>query len=137
MPEPFLVRLPTGGDLLESIAEAFRRRSIRKGAFGVIGAVTKGVIGFFDHKTRQYINKELEGVYEIVACAGNISERDNDIFVHAHIVLSDEEFQCFGGHLMPGTVTFVGELHGMEVPGPVPIRTLREDIGLALWDEEP
>ncbi|MFZ5866148.1 MAG: PPC domain-containing DNA-binding protein [Thermodesulfobacteriota bacterium] len=136
MPEPFLVRLPTGGDLLESIAEAFRRRSIRKGAFTVIGAVTDSVIGYFDHKTRQYTNKHLGGVYEIVACTGNISERDNEIFVHAHIVLSDDEFQCFGGHLMPGTVTFVGELHGMEVPGPVPVRTLREDIGLALWDEE-
>jgi predicted DNA-binding protein with PD1-like motif len=40
MKEPFSARLPKGDDLLEAITREFRERSIPKGAFNVIGAVT-------------------------------------------------------------------------------------------------
>lgn len=133
MEESFLVRLPKGADLLESITRAFQDRSIKKGALNLVGAVDKAVIGYYDSHSREYKNQELPGLLEIVACMGNVSEKDGETFVHAHIVLGRPDFSCAGGHLMPGTIIFAAELYGYPVPGTVPVREFDEPTGLALW----
>ncbi len=133
MSEPFLTRLPMGEDLLKAISDAFRDRAIRKATFTAIGAVTHAVLGFYNTETREYVNKEVSGQFEIAACSGNVSEKDGEIFVHAHVVLSGEDYQCLAGHLQPGTTIFAAELHGIPVPGSVPVRTFDEPTGLALW----
>jgi uncharacterized protein len=132
MDAPILVRLPTGEDLLEAITGVFRELSFRKGAFTVIGAVTRATLGYYG-VTHQYSNREFHGMLEIAACAGNVSEKDGDIFVHAHIVLSGEDYQCIGGHLMPGTEIFAAELFATPVPGLPLVRRFDEATGLALW----
>ncbi len=135
MHEPFLVALPKGDDLLEAITRAFSERGIRKASFNLIGLVTRAVLSFFDIEARQYRTKEFHGPHEIVACSGNVSERDGEVFVHSHIVVADDNFVCSGGHLMPGSVIFVAELYGTPVPGPVPVRVFDKAIGLALWSD--
>jgi hypothetical protein len=136
MPEPFLVGLPEDDDLLEAITRTFREREIRKAAFSLIGAVKRGALGYYDLSAKQYKTREFEGLLEIVACAGNVSERDGDVFVHAHAVFSGADYGCVGGHLIPGNVIFVGELYGTPVPGPVPVRVMNPAIGIALWPRE-
>jgi len=133
MGEPFLVALPQGDDLLDAVTRTFRERSVRKAAFSTIGLLTHAVLGCYNPASRQYATREFEGPLEIVSCTGNVSEKDGDVFVHSHIVLADEDFRCIGGHLMPGCVIFVGELHGAPVPGPIPVRTFDEARGLYLW----
>jgi hypothetical protein len=133
MSEPFLTRLPMGEDLLKAISDAFRDRAIRKATFTAIGAVTHAVLGFYNTETREYVNKEVSGQFEIAACSGNVSEKDGEIFVHAHVILSGADYQCLAGHLQPGTTIFAAELHGIPVPGSVPVRTFDEPTGLALW----
>jgi uncharacterized protein len=135
MQEPFVARLPMGADLLDAIAQAFRERSVPKAGFSLIGAVTHAVVAFYDMQARKYVNRELSGDWEIAACLGNVSERDGETFVHAHVVLSGEDFQCVGGHLMPGTVIFAAELFATPLPGKVPVRKFDEATGLYLWSE--
>lgn len=131
----FLCRLPVGEDLLETITKVFRERGLRKAAFNVIGAVTRAALAYYDSELRQYKNREFEGLLEIVSCSGNVSERDGEVFVHAHMVLAGENFACVGGHLMPGTVIFAAELYGTPVPGSVPVRQYDDFTGLFLWTE--
>ncbi len=133
MHEPFLVRLPMGEDLLEAIQREFEIRSISKGSFTVIGAVDRAVLGFYDPVDRIYRNREFPDPLEICACMGNVSIKDGAIFVHAHAVLAGADFQCLGGHLMPGTVIFASELSGSEVPGDALVRGFDEKTGLTLW----
>jgi predicted DNA-binding protein with PD1-like motif len=132
MPAPFLQRLPHGMDLLEAITSAFRERSIDKAAFSVIGAVDRASLGFYT-ESRSYDTKEFMGRYEIVSCLGNLSIKDEDIFAHAHVVLSGPDYACVGGHLMPGTLIFAAELAGYSAPGDAPIREYDEETGLYLW----
>lgn len=134
MEEPFLARLPMGDDLVRAITRVFREKLVRKAAFNVIGAVTSVTLGYYD-VSRQYLNKEFKGMFEIVSCMGNVSEKDGEIFVHAHIVLAGKDYQCFGGHLMPGTEIFAAELFGMPLSGKVPVRQFDEPTGLALWPD--
>jgi uncharacterized protein len=132
MGEPFLVGLPKGDDLLEAITTVFRELSLRKAAFTVIGAVTRATLGYYG-ASHHYANRDFQGMYEIAACMGNVSERDGEIFVHAHIVLSGEDYQCIGGHLMPGTEIFAAELFATPIPGSPLVRRFDEATGLKLW----
>ena len=91
------------------------------------------VVGFYDHESREYKNREFDGHYEILACNGNISLKDGDIFAHAHILLSGEDCACFGGHLMAGAEILPAELYGTPIPGDSPKREFDEATGLYLW----
>jgi hypothetical protein len=133
MSDPFLVRLPKDEDLLEAMTREFKERSIKKATFTLIGAVTNAVIGFYDNVAREYRNKEFKEMLEIASCIGNVSEKDGDIFVHAHVVLGKQDYSCVGGHLMPGTTIFAAELFGYPVPGAGLVRKFDEPTGLALW----
>jgi uncharacterized protein len=133
MQDSFLIRLPHGADLLEAITNTFRERGVRKASFTLIGALTHCIMGYYDPVARRYESREFPGNWEIVSCMGNVSEKDNDIFVHAHIVIAGEDYQCMGGHLMPGSSIFAAELYATSVPGTVPVRAFDEPTGLALW----
>jgi hypothetical protein len=55
---------------------------------------------------------------EIVSCLGNISIKEGKIFAHAHVVVSDEKANAYGGHVMPGCLIGVtGELVLFEATG--------------------
>lgn len=136
MKEPLLVRLPKGDDLLEAITRAFEDRSISSASFTLIGAVNDVVLGYYNFATRSYENREFKGGFEIVSCMGNVSLRDGKIFVHAHIVIGDKDYACFGGHLMPGAQIFAAELMATPVPGEANVREMDEPTGLALWRTE-
>ncbi len=108
---------------------------MRKAGFTVIGALDHCVLGYYDFIGRQYQSREFPDPIEIVSCMGNVSEKDGEIFVHAHMVVAGEDYQCHGGHLMPGSSIFAAELFATPVPGAVPVRTFDEPTGLALWSE--
>lgn len=133
MSHPFLARLPKEVDLLEAIAAEFKSRNMPKAAFTLIGAVYHPVVGYYDAVSREYYNKEFEGLWEVASCMGNVSERDGDLFIHAHVVLSDHSYACVGGHLMPGTEIFAAELSASPTPGETPVRKFDEATGLYLW----
>jgi hypothetical protein len=136
MSESFLARLPMGGDLLGAITEEFKKRNMPKAGFNLIGALTEAEIGYYDLAERKYFNRKFEGALEIVSCTGNVSHRDGEIFVHGHVVLSDEDFRCMGGHLMEGCRIFAAELCGFPITGAVPKRVYDEPTGLFLWAGE-
>lgn len=136
MQDPFLVRLPWGKDLLEAMTEVFVERAIPKATFNVIGALRGCVLGYYDSRTRHYNRREFPEHVEIVSCMGNVSEKDGNVFVHAHVVIAGPDFVCYGGHLMPGSRIFAAEMYVMPLPGPVPVRTYDESTGLALWGSE-
>ncbi|MEJ2718402.1 MAG: DUF296 domain-containing protein, partial [Deltaproteobacteria bacterium] len=131
----FLARLPMGEDLLDTVTQVFRDRRVSKASFSLIGAVSRAVLAYYDPVSREYRDREFQGPLEVVSCIGNVSEKEGEVFVHAHIVLGTQDFGCVGGHLRRGTRIFAAELHGIPVPGPIPVREFDEATGLALWSE--
>ena len=130
----FIGRLKTKSDLLLSLTEFCKKENIRLGVFSVIGAATRAKLGYYNQDTKKYIesvilNKKLE----ITACTGNISLKDSEIFVHAHITLADSEGRCRGGHLMPGCAIFAAEYYIKELTGKELSRKDDPETGLSLW----
>ena len=126
-------RLPHGRDLLQSIELLCRTYDVRMATFTLIGAVSSATIGAYDQTQQVYVTVKKEIPLEIVACLGNISLKEGNPFVHAHIILSDEEGQTLGGHLFSETIIYAGEIHIQELRGDSLTREHDETTGLMLW----
>lgn len=126
------VRLVEDEDLLETVTKAARKAQVSAGFFFLIGTLKKAKLGFF--RDGKYETVEKDQPLEIVSCLGNMSIREDKIFAHAHIAVSDDEGRVFGGHAMPGCViAATGELVLVEAKGINLIRKLDEKTKLYLW----
>ena len=52
--------------------------------FAAIGALKRARIGFYDQGNHKYFEIVLSEPHEIASCTGNISTKEDKIFVHAH-----------------------------------------------------
>ncbi|MFH1580709.1 MAG: PPC domain-containing DNA-binding protein [Pseudomonadota bacterium] len=129
----FVGRLPHGKDLILSVEEFCEDASIQMATFSVIGAVSSATIGAYDQKQQVYVTFKEEAPLEIVSCIGNISLKDGKPFIHAHILLADEQGKTIGGHLFSETIIFAGEINLQELTGKPMERTYDNDTGLMLW----
>lgn len=125
-------RLFEDEDLLEAITQMAKKRQIKAGFFTLIGTLKKAEMGFF-HKG-EYEPIEMTEPLEIVSCMGNISTKEKDPIVHAHITVSNRKGKVFGGHVLPGCiVAATGELVLIEAPDSGLQRKLDEKTQLYLW----
>jgi len=125
-------RLYEEEDLLEAIASASKQIKISAGFFTLIGTLKKAKIGFY--RDGNYEPIEIVGPLEIVSCIGNVSLREKVPIVHAHITVSDEKGQTFGGHVLPGClISVTGELMLVEAIGMKLERKFDEKYKLNLW----
>jgi uncharacterized protein len=128
-----LERLPHDSDLLAAMTELARRDDIKLGSISAIGAVKRARIGFYDQTKREYRERDIVEPMEISSCLGNISMKDGEIFVHAHVTLADREGRVMGGHLCSGTIVFAAECRITELKGESLDRGYDETTGLSLW----
>ena len=133
----FMVRLPTGVDLLEELTRLCREKNIVQGEVRAIGAVTRARIGYYDQAARRYEYLDFEEPLEILALMGNVSLLEGQPMVHAHLTLADEEGRALGGHLAPGTLVFACEACIRELlpRGHGLVRGMDDITGLLLWQE--
>ena len=130
----FIGRFEFKADLLESITELCKKENIKLGVFSVIGALTSARMGYYNQDEKKYVEcVNLDKKLEITSCIGNISLKDSEVFVHAHITLADHEGKCYGGHLMPGATIFAAEYHIKELTGAKLERKDDPQTGLSLW----
>ena len=133
----FIGRFQFGDDLLTAITAFCKEHSIRMGIFSVIGAVKNAAIGYYKQDIKEYAESvRFNENLEITSCLGNISIKDNEIFAHAHITLSNHEGKVFGGHLMNGTEIFAAEFYIEELAGQDLVRKEDTQTGLSLWAEK-
>ncbi len=128
-----LLQAQPGEDVVVGATAVVNERNIFAGGYTGIGAVEEAEIGFWDPKARTYLKKVLHGPLEIVALTGNVARtEDGKAFLHSHIVLSDREMTCFGGHLFRATAEPTCEIVLRPLSGVVE-RRLVEACGLRLW----
>ena len=126
-------RLSEDEDLLEAIILRTKQAEITTGFFTLIGALKKAKFGFYHEQ--EYKPIEISEPVEIVSCIGNISLKEEELIIHAHISISNKEGEAFGGHLLPGCVVSVNaELVLVEATDLILQRVLDEKTKLYLWD---
>lgn len=129
-------RLAHGKDLLEELTSVCEKEEVRLGRVEALGAVKRARVGFYNQESREYEFLELDLPLELTNLVGNVSLRDGEPMVHAHVTLADEKGNAFGGHLAPGTVVFACEFV-MQVledkEGREFARAHDDATGLPLW----
>lgn len=129
----FVGRLATGSDLVEEIQAFCQERSIVAAWVDAVGAMRHVNYAYYEQNEKRYIELSSETHHEMAAFAGNISDRDGKLFLHAHATFADESGATVGGHLLPGCEVWVAELRITELADVSLVRTLDERTGLALW----
>lgn len=127
-------RLPHGADLLEALTDLARREGVTHGRLEALGAVSRARVGFYDQARRVYAYVAFNEPLEMLNLTGNISLKDGEPFVHAHVTLARESGAALGGHLAPGTTVFACEFILNVLAGPALERTPDDETGLALWN---
>lgn len=128
-----VVRLKHDSDVIDSITRLAEKQEIASASFTAIGALKRARLGYYDQRIHEYREISIDSPREIASCIGNVSLKDGQPFVHAHVVLADEKGNTRAGHLLQGIV-FAAEVHVRRLEGPRLDRTYDEVTGLSLWE---
>ena len=123
----FFSRLQENDDVADSVKKKAGESGIKAGIFILIGALKCAELGCY--KEGEYVTTRLDGPLEVASCMGNIAvDEKGETIVHAHIVVSKENGQAYGGHLMRGCLV-----------GPTAELVVLEAVGVGLqrrYDEK-
>lgn len=118
--------------MLEGIQRRIAESGMKSGCFIVIGALSSAVFGIY--RGGEYTQIRTNGPLEIAACMGNLAMNEaREVVIHGHIVVSNEQGEASGGHLMKGCVVEpTAELMFLEATGINLIRSYDEKTKLNL-----
>ncbi len=129
-------RLPPGVDLLAELTRRCDLAGVGQAVIHGIGAVKNVEIAHYSFESQEYHRIELPGELELLALNGNVSRRDDALFVHAHVQLGDREGRVWGGHLFAAEV-LVAEIAVQTLGGQPPLEREADLVsGLKLWPLE-
>jgi len=126
-----LIRVKHDSEIIKFVTELAKNNAIVSATFTAIGALKWAKLGFYDQEKHEYSETSLLTPQEVASCIGNISLKEGEPFVHAHIVLADQNGNTKAGHLLEGKV-FAAEIHLTELIGEV-VRKNDAVTGLSLW----
>lgn len=98
------------GEEIQSSLKEFARENDFFGFFKGIGAVSNPRIGYFNREKGEYVERQLDGEFEVLSLLGNISRNNDKIAVHSHITLGNKEYNVKGGHLVQANVSVTLEI---------------------------
>ena len=124
-----VARCERGEDLYAALARLVTEQGVRSGMLQVIGALSRGRLGVFEHGAYEWISHE--GALEIASCSGNVAVKAGKPFVHCHAVLTDHRGVILGGHVAEGCIVDpTAEIHLTVLEGEI---ARRLDPASGLW----
>lgn len=129
----YIVRIDKGEEVTEQIKRICLDNNIKAGSINGLGATDKVKVGLFNTLTKEYISKELTGSFEITSLIGNISKMNDEVYLHIHINVSDENLNVYGGHMNHCYISATCELIIEEIDIDVD-RKFNDEIGLNLYE---
>lgn len=127
----YFLRLVKGEEIVETLTSFCQSQNIQFGTISGIGGASQVTLGYYNLEEKAYHWQDFSGHLELTSLTGNVALLNNEPFLHVHTVISNQTFQCFGGHLKEGMVGGTLELVIEKMEGPVE-RTLDEETGLKL-----
>src|SRR4051794_12835080 len=123
------LRFLSGEHVLAPLLDWVGAENIGYASLTGVGAVSAATVSYWNAETIQYETHDLTEQMEVVSLIGNVSLRDGQPFVHAHVGLGRSDLSLIGGHVNELIVHPTLEIS--IVPGPVSIhRALDESCGL-------
>ncbi|MCD6296292.1 MAG: DNA-binding protein [Deltaproteobacteria bacterium] len=137
-----MIRVPPGSDIIEAIEETCRALDIRSGAISsCIGSLQKAslliAVPLKNKPGAGYSDPiNLDGPLELLSAQGTIGQEQNgDLSIHMHGLLSDQDGNVHGGHLIKGEnpVLITCEIMISQVGGVKVVRTYDPDVDMEVF----
>ena len=122
----FLGRLTGDEDLIQAVGTIAEKEQIPMASVSVTGRVSRLTVGVYDPAQQVYITRSEDRPMEIVVCRGVLTTRRSRPFLHAHIMLADEN-TVIGGRLFSETLAAEAECVVEELRGP-PAERFYDDL---------
>lgn len=104
------IKLDKGEDFVLTLTEYLNLRAITAGKLNAIGVLSDVEIGYYELDKGAYIKKTLKGDYELLSLMGNVGILNSATHPHIHVILGDDKFNCYGGHLFSAKVGITCEV---------------------------
>ncbi|MBS3113972.1 DNA-binding protein [Candidatus Woesearchaeota archaeon] len=108
--DTYFIRLDRGEKIIETLKNFCNKNKIKCGYFFGIGALNEVELAHYIVENKKYTSKTYKQPLEIVNMTGNITTMNNEIYLHCHIVLSDEKMHAIAGHIKEGTIAATCEI---------------------------
>jgi len=128
----FLVYIQIDEPVMETLTSVCKNNGIMNGQISGIGAVKEIEMGVYDLDSKSYLRKQYPDNHELISFQGNITLKDGNPFIHAHITIGNHDLHTRGGHLFEMKVAVVGEFIIRNIESNVH-REFDKNIGLAVW----
>ena len=129
------LRFLSGEHVLAPLLGWLTREDVRFATLTGLGAVSGATVSYWNADTQQYETHEMTEQMEVVSLIGNVTLRDGEPFVHAHVGLGRSDLSVIGGHV--NDLVVHPTLEVSIVPGAKPVhRALDESCGLYVMQLE-
>ncbi len=99
------MKLKKGDKIVKSIEDYLIKHNIYAGYLCGLGALSDVELMLYDLKNKKYHSMKYSGSFEISSFSAIITKGiEKPAMIHPHIVVSDDRFNCKGGHLKEGVV---------------------------------
>jgi len=104
------IRLFPGKDIFDKLREVCRKYQINTAVvISGIGQLKDFKLGYFKEKGN-YTPQHFKTPHELLSLEGNIIKQDEEYIFHLHAILSNENKDVVGGHLIEGLVEVTNEI---------------------------
>lgn len=122
-------------DAAQGLLNFAREQKLAASQFTGIGAFREVELGFFEIEKKDYKCIPIREQLEVLSLIGDVSLKQGEPKIHAHVVLGKIDGSAWGGHLLKGIVRPTLEVILTESPAHLR-RRHDEKTGLALIDPE-
>ena len=131
--DTYVLRLDRGEELISSIKKLCEIENIGLATIEGLGACDHVVLGLYDINQQVYHKETFDEAFEITSIIGNVTMMDDEVYLHIHINIADEDLHAYGGHLYECVISATCELFIRKINGQV-IRKKDEETGLNLFN---
>jgi len=104
------IRLFPGEDILEKLQEACKKYHVDTAVvISGIGQLKDFKLGYFKGKG-DYTPEHFKTPHELLSLQGNIAKQSEGYIFHLHAILSNENKEVVGGHLIEGFIEVTNEI---------------------------
>lgn len=128
-----VVRLDKGEEVLTSLKMIAEEYDIHLASVQALGATNHVTVGLLDIQEKKYYSHTFDKDLEITSLIGNITRKDQQVYLHLHINVADMENHVFGGHLNECIISATCEMFIDVIDGEV-TRKFDEVTGLNLFE---
>ena len=131
----YAITLGKGDEIMSGMTAFARNERLQAAHFTAIGAIERGLFGWFDKEVKAFRNLPVNSPAEVVSLVGDVGLVNGAPAVHIHAVVILEDGVARGGHLLQADVWPTLEVFLTAYPAPL-LKELDAATDLYLFQPE-